>query len=96
MEYGWHIMEAKLMKDNNYIIACKGRKEEANVWKMKANKYTDLLEEADKNIRYLKWWVMKLKQEIEKGSGYEEGCQGKMVRYNALTEEMLMNMLNNK
>jgi len=39
---------------------------------------------------------MKLKQEIEKGSGYEEGCQGKMVRYNALTEEMLMNMLNNK
>jgi len=39
---------------------------------------------------------MKLKQEIEKGSNYEEGFQGKRVRYNALTEEMLMNILNNK
>jgi len=34
---------------------------------------------------------MKLKQEIEKGSDYEEGRQRKRVRYNALTEEMLMN-----
>jgi len=32
MEYGQHVMEAKLMKDVNYIIACKGRKEEANFW----------------------------------------------------------------
>jgi len=32
MEYGQHIMEAELMKDNNYIIACKGRKEEVNFW----------------------------------------------------------------
>jgi len=30
MEYGQHVMEAKLMKDDDYIIACKGRKEEAN------------------------------------------------------------------
>ena len=39
---------------------------------------------------------MKLKQEIEKGSNYKEGHQGKRVRYNALTEEMLTNTLNNK
>jgi len=39
---------------------------------------------------------MKLKQEIEKGSNYKEDCQGKRVRYNALTEEMSMNMSNNK
>jgi len=39
---------------------------------------------------------MKLKQEIEKGSDYEEGCQGKRVRYNASTEETSMNMSNNK
>jgi len=32
-------MEAELMKDDNYIIACKGRKEEANFWQAKANKY---------------------------------------------------------
>jgi len=63
---------------------------------MKANKYTDLLEDADENIHYLKQQVMKLKQEIEKSSNYEEGCQGKRVRYNAPTEEMSMNMSNNK
>jgi len=39
---------------------------------------------------------MKLKQEIEKGSDYKEGCQGKRARYNALTEEMLTNTSNNK
>jgi len=54
MEYGQHIMEAELMKDNNYIIACKGRKEEANFWQMKANKYADLLEDVDENVHYLK------------------------------------------
>jgi len=25
-------MEAKLMKDDDYIVACKGRKEEVNFW----------------------------------------------------------------
>jgi len=30
MEYSQHIMEAELMKDDNYIVASKGRKEEAN------------------------------------------------------------------
>jgi len=39
---------------------------------------------------------MKLEQEIEKGSNYKEGCQGKRVRYNTLTEETLMNTSNNK
>jgi len=39
---------------------------------------------------------MKLEQEIEKGSNYEEGHQGKRVRYNTPTEEMSMNMSNNK
>jgi len=39
---------------------------------------------------------MKLKQEIEKGSDYKEGCQGKRVRYNTLTEEMSTNTSNNK
>jgi len=38
---------------------------------------------------------MKLKQEIEKGN-YEEGCQGKRVRYNTPTEEMLTNTSNNE
>ena len=38
---------------------------------------------------------MKLEQEIEKGD-YEEGHQGKRARYNIPTEEMLMNMSNNK
>jgi len=32
MEYGRHIMEAELMKDDDYVVACKGRKEEANFW----------------------------------------------------------------
>ena len=39
---------------------------------------------------------MKLEQEIEKGSNYKEGHQGKRARYNAPTEEMLTNMLNNE
>jgi len=39
---------------------------------------------------------MELKQEIEKGSDYEEGCQGKGARYNTPTEETSMNTLNNK
>jgi len=47
-------MEAKLMKDIDYIIACKGRKEEENFCQMKANKYADLLKDAEKNICYLK------------------------------------------
>jgi len=25
-------MEAELMKDDDYIVACKGRKEEVNFW----------------------------------------------------------------
>jgi len=84
------------MKDNNYVVACKGRKKEANFWQMKANKYTDLLEEADENAHYKKQQVMKLEQEIEKCSDYKEGCQGKRARYNALTEETSMNTSNNK
>jgi len=44
---------------------------------MKANKYADLLEDTGENVHYLKQQVMKLEQEIEKGSNYEEGCQGK-------------------
>jgi len=62
---------------------------------VKANKYTDQLEDADKNIRYLKQRVMKLEQEIGKGD-YEESCQGKRARYNAPTEETSTNMSNNK
>jgi len=38
---------------------------------------------------------MKLKQEIRKGD-YEESCQGKRARYNAPTEETLMNTLNSE
>ena len=30
MEYSRHVMEAELMKDDDYIVACKGRKEEAS------------------------------------------------------------------
>jgi len=63
---------------------------------MKANMYADLLEDADRNVHYLKQQVMKLQQEIEKGSNYEEGCQEKRARYNALTEETSTNMLNNE
>jgi len=44
---------------------------------MKANKYADLLEDTDENVCYLKQRVMKLEQEIEKGSDYKEGHQGK-------------------
>jgi len=32
MEYGRYNMEAELMKDDDYIVACKGRKEEVNFW----------------------------------------------------------------
>jgi len=32
MEYSQHVMETKLMKDDDYVVACKGRKEEANFW----------------------------------------------------------------
>jgi len=63
---------------------------------MKANKYADLLEDTGENVHYLKQQVMKLEQEIEKGSNYEEGCQGKRARYNAPTEEMSMNTSNNE
>ena len=54
MEYSQHIMEAELMKDNNYVIACKGRKEDANSWQAKANKYADQLEDMDETVHYLK------------------------------------------
>jgi len=43
----------------------------------------------------LKQQVKKLKQEIGK-SDYEESHQGKRARYNAPTEEMLINTSNNK
>jgi len=83
------------MKDDDYVIAGKGRKEEVNFWQAKANKYTDQLEDTDEAVHYLKQQVMKLEQEIRKGN-YEESCQGKRVRYNAPTEETSMNMSNNK
>jgi len=95
MEYSRHIMEAKLMKDDDYVVAGKGRKEEVNFWQAKANKYANQLEDVDKAVRYLKQQVMKLKQEIRKGN-FEESCQGKRVRYNAPTEKTLMNMSNNE
>jgi len=95
MEYSQHIMEAKLMKDDDYFIAGKGRKEEVNFWQAKANKYADQLEDADEAIHYLKQQVMKLEQEIRKGD-YKESHQGKRARYNAPTEETLMNMSNNE
>jgi len=47
-------MEAELMKDNDYIIACKGRKKEAKFWQVKANKYADQLEDTDKTVCYVK------------------------------------------
>jgi len=47
-------MEAKLMKNNDYIVACKGRKEEANFWQAKANKYANQLEDTDETVCYLK------------------------------------------
>jgi len=62
---------------------------------VKANKYIDQLEDTDENVCYLKLQVMKLEQKIGKGD-YEESCQGKRARYNAPTEEMSMNMSNNK
>jgi len=83
------------MKDDDDIIACKGRKEEVNFWQAKANKYADQLEDADETIRYLKQRVMKLEHEVGKGD-YEEGHQGKRARYNAPTEEMSRNTLNNE
>jgi len=79
----------------HYIIACKGRKEEVNLWQAKANKYTDQLEDEDETIHYLKQQVMKLEQEIRKGD-YEESCQGKRARCNAPTEETSMNTSNNE
>ena len=39
---------------------------------------------------------MKLKKELEKGSDYKEGRQGKRARYNASTQETLTNELNNE
>jgi len=47
-------MEVELMKDDDYIIACKGRKEEANFWRVKANKYANQLEDVDETICYSK------------------------------------------
>jgi len=47
-------MEAELMKNNNYIVACKGRKEEVTFWQVKANKYADQVEDPDETICYLK------------------------------------------
>jgi len=83
------------MKDNNYVIACKGRKEEVNFWQAKANKYADQLEDMDETVCYLKQQVMKLKQEIGKGD-YKESCQGKRAWYNTPTEETSTNTPNNK
>jgi len=54
MEYGQHVMEAKLMKDDNCVVACKGGKEEVNFWQVKANKYTDQLEDTEETVCYLK------------------------------------------
>jgi len=64
------------MKDDDYVVACKGRKEEANFWQAKANKYTNQLEDMDETVHYLKQRVMKLKHEVGKGD-YEESHQGK-------------------
>jgi len=49
----------------------------------------------DETVCYLKQQVMKLKHKVGKGD-YKESHQGKRVRYNAPTEETLMNTLNNE
>jgi len=90
MEYGQHIMEAKLMKDDDYIVACKGRKEEANFWLSKSNKYADPIRGHGQNCSLFKTMSYETRTRNRERQ-LQRRPPGKRARYNAPTEEMSNN-----
>ena len=81
MEYGRHIMEAELTKDEEYSTTYQERKEEMDFWKSRANRYLDELEDAEAEVHRLQAQVMELEQRIEAGHDHGDTRKGKQACY---------------
>ena len=53
MEYGRHVMEAELTKDEKYLATYQERKEEMDFWKSRANRYLNKLEDVEAEVHRL-------------------------------------------
>ena len=67
MEYGRHVMEAELTKDEEYLATYQERKEEMDFWKLRANRYLDELEDTEAEVCRLQARVTELEQRVETG-----------------------------
>ena len=65
MEYGRHVMEAELTKDDDYVVARDRRKEESDYWRVKAARYVEDLDKMDEHVCKLTARVKELEREIE-------------------------------
>ena len=81
MEYGRHVMEAELTKDEEYLATYQERKEEMDFWKSRANRYLDELEDAEAEVRRLQARVTELEQRVEAGRDYGDSRKSKWARY---------------
>ena len=70
-------MEAELTKDEEYLTTYQERKEEMDFWKSRANRYLNKPEDMEAEVCRLQAQVMELKQRIEAGCNYGDGCKGK-------------------
>ena len=83
MEYGRHIMEAEFVRDDEYVAARRQRQEDADYWRIKANKAQEDLGEADDYTRSLEARIRELERENNRPRDYEDNRGGKRARYDS-------------
>ena len=83
MEYGRHIMEAKFVRDDEYVAACRQHQEDADYWRIKANKAQEDLGEANDYTRNLEARIRELERENNHPCDYEDNRGGKRARYDS-------------
>jgi hypothetical protein len=79
-------MEAEFMRDDEYVAAHRQQQEDADYWRIKANKAQDDLGEADDYAQSLETRIRELEQEINHPHEYEDNRGGKRARYDSLYE----------
>jgi hypothetical protein len=79
-------MEAEFVRDDEYIAAHQQRQEDADYWRIKANKAQEDLGEADDYTCTLEARIRELERENNRPCDYEDSRGGKRARYDSLYE----------
>lgn len=83
MEYGQHIMEAKFVRDDEYIVARCQHQEDTDYWRIKADKAQEDLGEANEYAQRLEVCIRELENNAAHHHEYDDSRGGKRVRYNS-------------